>query len=166
MGKEEKPYSHYNALGLPDSEGELEGGASLWLVKRENDHIYILFQKRAANIQNGGFYDSSAGGHIDEGEDPLTAALREGEEEIGLRLSPEEVRFVCAYTTDKKCIYVYLADRTGKNDVLTLSKEEVESVEWVSLEDFEMFVRARVKPPLRENIAHLPVLRTYIEKYL
>ena len=63
-------------------------------------------------------------------------------------------------------MHTVIADRTGHDDQLTLEKDEVESVEWVALADLDMFIRARVKPPLRENSAHLPVLRAYIEKYL
>lgn len=155
----------YPERQLPEPDA-LEGGASVWLVKRENNTVYILFQKRSTNVANGGFYDSSAGGHIDKGEDSLTAALRETREEIGLELAPEDLKFVCTYATDRKLISVYLSDRTGKDDELKLEKDEVESVEWVALEDLDMFIRARVKPPLRENSAHIPVLRTYIEKYL
>ena len=158
-----KPFQHYSSLGLPDSNGPLEGGACIWLVKRQEDKTFVLFQKRSENIQFGGFYDASAGGHIDEGEDPLTAALREGREEIGLSLSPEELKFICTYATDKKYITVYLSDRTGKNDEIIPNKEEVEQVEWIALEDLDMFIRARVKPPLRDLIPHLPVLRYYIE---
>ncbi len=161
-----KPYAYFNDLGLPDPSGKLEGGASVWLVKRDGEKTHVLFQKRSEHVQNAGYYDSSAGGHIDEGEDPLTAALRETKEEIGLELKPEDLKFICAYATDKKLIYVYLSDRTDKEDELTLSKEEVEAVEWVELEDFDFFVRARVKPPLRELVPHLPVLRYYIEHYL
>ena len=164
---EQKPYAYYNQLGLPDPAGSLEGGACVWLVRKAADgQVQILFQKRALSIANGGFYDASAGGHIDEGEDPLTAALRETREEIGLTLAPEELRFVTAHATDKKFITVYLSDRTGRNDMLTLDPAEVELTEWVTLADFDMFVRARVKPPLRELLLHLPVLRYYIEHYL
>ena len=166
MGQDKKPYQYYNELGLPDKNGKLEGGSSVWLVKREANQTFILFQERSKNVQNGGLYDSSAGGHIDEDEDPLTAALRETAEEIGLDLNPSDLKFVGSYTTDKKFIHIYLSDRTGKHDELTLENDEVASVEWVSLDDLDMFVRARVKPPLRENAAHLPVLRAYIENYL
>ncbi|MBR5389074.1 NUDIX domain-containing protein [Candidatus Saccharibacteria bacterium] len=163
---EDKPYEHFNRLGIPEVNGPLEGGACVWLIKREEEKVSILFQKRSMNVQNGGFYDASAGGHIDEGEDPLTAALRETREEIGLDLSPDELKFVCTYATDKKYISVYIADRTGKEDTLTLNEDEVDLVEWITLEEFDMFVRARVKPPLRELVPHLPVLRYYIENYL
>ena len=164
---EEKPYQYFNVYGKPEAEGTLEGGACIWLIRRtESGSVEVLFQKRSEKVKNAGFYDASAGGHIDEGEDELTAGLREAREEIGLGLEPSDLRFVCRYATDKKLISVYLADRTGKDDELTLDPEEVESVEWVKLEDFDMFIRARVKPPLREILAHLPVLRYYIENYL
>lgn len=164
--KNKQPYSYCNRLGQPEPNGPLEMGVSVWLLKREDDKTYLLFQKRAAGVTNGGFYDSSAGGHVDEGEDILPAALRETQEEIGLNLQPKDLRFVCSYMTDRKYITVYLSDRTGQHDELTLNKEEVESVEWVELADLDMFIRARVKPPLRELLPHLPVLRYYIENYL
>lgn len=163
---DKKPFQYFNQIGIAEAHGPLEGGACIWLVKREEEKTYILFQKRSEKVQNAGFYDASAGGHIDEGEDELTAALRETEEEIGLKLDSSELRFVCKYATDKKLITVYLSDRTGKNDELVLNKEEVDAVEWIELADLDMFIRARVKPPLRELLPHLPVLRYYIENYL
>ena len=161
-----KPCQRFNLVALPKKDGSLEGGSCVWLVKREAGQTFILFQKRSMKVQNGGFYDASAGGHIDEGEDALTAALREAQEEIGLKLKPDEMRYVCSYTTDKKLIYVYLSDRTHKKDELKICEDEVESVEWVSLEDLDVFIRTRVKPPLRYIMPHLPVLRFYIENYL
>ncbi|MBR2587344.1 NUDIX domain-containing protein [Candidatus Saccharibacteria bacterium] len=145
----------------------LQGGACVWLVRRRSDgEVEVLFQKRSEKVHNGGLYDASAGGHIDEGEDALTAALRETREEIGVALRAEDLRFVTQYATDMKLISVYLADRTGRDDAMTLDPEEVGSVEWVKLRDFDAFIRTRVKPPLREIPSHLPVLRYYIENYL
>ena len=163
---EKNPYQYYDQIRKPVKEGPLEGGACVWLIRREEDKTFILFQKRSEFVQNAGFYDASAGGHIDEGEDPLTTAIRETKEEIGLTLTPEELHFVCEYATDEKLISVYLTDRTGKNDEFVLDKEEVESIEWIELADLDMFIRARVKPPLRELLPHIPVLRYYIENYL
>ena len=176
---EKIPFQYYKKTGEPIKElapvspkrerpesGALEGGACVWLIKRKGEETFVLFQKRSEKVHNGGFYDSSAGGHIDFGEDALTAALRETREEIGLELSPEELTFVCTYATDKKLISVYLSDRAEKDDELSLNLDEVESVEWVALKDLDTFIRDRVKPPLRELSPHLPVLRHYLENYL
>ncbi len=162
-----RPCAYYNKLGLPDQNGELEGGACIWFVrKNENNQKEILFQKRSKNIHNGGYYDASAGGHIDKGEDPLTTAIREAKEEIGLTINPDELIYVTTYATDKKLITVYVSDRTGKNDELTLDENEVESVEWVKPEDLDTFTQTHAKPPLRNLLPHIPVLRYYIENYL
>ena len=119
----------YPERQLPEPDA-LEGGAGVWLVKRENNTVYILFQKRSQNVTNGGFYDSSAGGHIDKGEDSLTAALRETQEEIGLKLKPEDLKFVCAYATDKKLISVYLADRANRSEEHTSELQSPDNISY------------------------------------
>ena len=45
-------------------------------------------------------------------------------------------------------------------------ESEVESVEWVQLEDLDDFVASNVKPSLRKILPHIPALRFYIENYL
>jgi isopentenyldiphosphate isomerase len=48
----------------------------------------ILLQKRSIQLKDSpGKWDQSAGGHVDEGEDYMTAAIRETAEELGIRVS-------------------------------------------------------------------------------
>ena len=166
MVAETKPDQFFNKNASPDNNGPLSGGVCVWLVKREGNKTYLLFQKRSTNVQNAGLYDSSSGGHIDKGEDALTAALRETKEEIGLNLVPEDLKFVCSYATTKKLMHVYLSDRTGKNDQLNIDKYEVDGVEWVSFEDLDDFVKTKVKSSLTKFFPHIKVLRFYIENFL
>ena len=161
-----KPYSHYAKYAVQDPSGPYEGGVCLWLYKIENGEVFLLFQKRALSVNNGGFYDSSAGGHIDEGEDPLTAILRETKEEIGLEISKEDLRFLTSYIEGNKYIHVYLSDRTGQDDLFTLNYDEVDSIEWVSLADFDKFVEENVKPPLKKDRFHLPAVKRFLEEDL
>lgn len=44
----------------------------------------LLLQKRSVNVRLPGLWDQSVGGHVDEGEDYQTAALREMKEELGV----------------------------------------------------------------------------------
>lgn len=144
-------YAYFNQLAVEVKGGEKEGGACVLFYKETDGKTYLLFQKRAKTIENGGFFDLSSGGHIDEGETALIAALRETEEEIGVTLSEEELIFLISYATKKKFINVYLSDRTGKNDVFTPNPDEVEALEWVSLEDLDDFIQTRMKKPLRKD---------------
>lgn len=165
MASEKKPSALYNPSGLPDPSGKIEGAAGVWFFKREPSGLYLLFQKRSKNVHNGGFYDMTAGGHIDAGEEgsPLSVAIREAKEEIGVTLSPEELDFVVAYISGDRYITVYISDRTGKDDVFTLDPFEVDSLEWVKVSDMEAFAEEYAKKPLRENPLHLPALKFYFD---
>lgn len=60
--------------------GVRDGVRGIWLQKRQNDRPLYP-----------GFYDLTATGHMDPGETPLTAALREAREEIGLHADEADV---------------------------------------------------------------------------
>jgi len=57
-----------------------------------NDEEEILFQKRAPNKDTfPSLFDASAGGHVDIGEDYLSAAIRELEEETGIKAKKSDL---------------------------------------------------------------------------
>lgn len=63
-------------------------------------HVFVLnrngdlwLQKRSLKKdKNPGVWDSSVSGHLDSGEDYLTAAIRELKEEIGIEKNPEDLK--------------------------------------------------------------------------
>ncbi len=66
-----------------------------WVVSREEQNVWLYFQQRSANKEDfPNLYDLAVGGHIGAGESPQTAAVREIREEIGLRLSPNELEYL------------------------------------------------------------------------
>lgn len=145
--------------GAVSIDGKLRAGACIWLYKKVDGKIFLLAQKRAKTVHNGGFYDVSAGGHIDDEETPIEGAIREAKEELGVDVSPSELVFLCAYRVSDKIVYIYISDRTEKDDVFTLDPEEVESVEWVELKNLEEFFRESLKPGLRDDGFHLEILK-------
>jgi isopentenyldiphosphate isomerase len=143
------------------AEGLLHGAAHIWLWKQApstiagqpTGQIEILLQKRAANKKTWpNHLDISAAGHIDLGEDPLSAALREVKEEIGLDLLPTDLHFIGihlahmevassgALENEYRWIYLVHFDEKNLERGFILQKEEVDSLIWKPLEDFRQEV--------------------------
>ena len=97
-----------NENGLPTgriverSIAHLEGiwhrTSHVWLVRRKEETMQVLLQKRTAVKSFPGCYDISSSGHIPAGEDFLASALRELKEELGISAKAEEL-FCCGDRT-------------------------------------------------------------------
>ncbi|MFO8057635.1 MAG: NUDIX domain-containing protein [bacterium] len=77
----------------------------------------LLLQKRVAGKDIGaGKWDTSVGGHVDAGEDYLSAARREMKEELGLEGVPLRHIYDLKYRTDKESedIRTYLTTYGGE----------------------------------------------------
>lgn len=129
----------------------LHGAAHVWLYKTNaNDELEILLQKRASDKRTWpGFYDISAAGHIDLGEDYVTAAIRETREEIGLDIDQNNLEFIFAthidmqvgdtenYENEFRWVYLLNSD----DNKFKLDDGEVESLIWKNLKDIKDAVR-------------------------
>ncbi len=118
--------SEAHALGL------YHASVHIWFYTKDGK---ILFQKRANNKDTfPGMWDVSVAGHIGAGESPEDSALREIQEEIGLSISKNELKFVKTYLAEKKpkpnlfdneFHHIYLSQLLVPIEKLTLQKEEV-----------------------------------------
>jgi isopentenyldiphosphate isomerase len=73
----------------------LHAAAHVWIWRKTDRGIEVLLQKRARNKRTwGGRYDISAAGPIDLGEEPITAAIRETQEEIGFNVNVSDLHFI------------------------------------------------------------------------
>lgn len=103
-----------------------------------NSQNQLLIQKRSKRVKLSGRWDQSAAGHVDEGEDYLTAAIREASEEVGLRgASMTEVgKF---YTEEKDEAVVKKRFNTLFTCVfdgeLEQDNDEVSEIKWIDLDD-------------------------------
>jgi len=97
------------------------------------------------------------GGHIDEGENPLTAAIREAREEVGISLTPKRVqlKFVALhYHQDRRELFVvfgFLA-RIYKKPERILSNDEG-SASWMSKDT--LMSHDAVFPPVKYYLSHV-----------
>ena len=111
-----------------------------------NNRGEVLMQKRShlkKNNPNG--WGCSASGHIDAGENLITGALRELDEEIGVKISEKDLNYIgtvfenynnngmkIAHISE---VYIIHKDIDLKN--LTLQKEEVSDAKYYTIEDAE-----------------------------
>jgi len=128
-------------------EGIRHRTAHVWVVRRVAGRWQVLLQKRAACKDSfPGKYDTSSAGHIQAGDEPLPSALRELEEELGIRAEPSRLRFAGTFDIryekafhgrlfrDNELAHVYVYMDPVDEGAFTLQADEVERVDWFDLE--------------------------------
>jgi len=129
------------------TEGHFHNTSHVWFY---NSHGDILLQQRAASKAICPLlWDVSVAGHIDAGESPEQAAVREAKEEIGITISEVQLLKIGVF----KCFQSYsngIIDNEfhntfiAKTDVniknLSPQKEEVEALKFVTIKQFLMLL--------------------------
>ena len=137
-----------SALDNPEVSGadEIVGVAVVFLYRRGESGVELLWQKRADNIDRyPGYYDISAGGHINLGETVVEGAIRETAEEIGAVITAN-----------------FMVDWTGKSDEFHFDDKEVSEVKWVPFVEMEEFRKKYAKPPLAKDDLVFENLRDWL----
>ena len=65
----------------------------LILLKKSGNNTFILLQKRQNTGYRDNFWDMAASGHVEKGEPATDAIIREAREEIGIKISKEDLNF-------------------------------------------------------------------------
>lgn len=107
--------------------------AVVWVVIDE----YTLFLQKARTSKYAPLQWAPVGGKIDVGEDPLLAAIRETEEEAGIKLDTNEVyQLAKLYVRDPKLDFIYFMYHAplAIKPVIRLSDEHIE-YQWIKLLD-------------------------------
>ncbi|WP_431137460.1 NUDIX hydrolase [Psychroserpens mesophilus] len=126
------------------TKGHLHNTAHVWLFTSEGK---ILLQQRAASKTICPLlWDVSIAGHIDAGETPEQAAVREAKEEIGLSISEKQLikvgTFKCfrSYPNgiiDNEFHVTFIIEINLPIEDFSPQKEEVEALKFVSLSEFK-----------------------------
>jgi isopentenyldiphosphate isomerase len=121
----------------------------IWVVNSKKE---ILMQKRSPLMDNyPNKWEASASGHVSAGEDDITSALRETEEEIGLKLEPKN--FILIGTVKQMTkregyinneinpIYVVKMDLDSSK--IKKQEEEVSEVKFMPYEELQKLVESK-----------------------
>ncbi len=93
----------------------------------------VLCSKRAENLsQSPGRWQMAFGGHVKYGQTPLTCAIEELEEEIGLKTPPEDLYFLDTLKNPNKkhFVWMYALLFNGKKSDLKFNDGEIVSAQW------------------------------------
>ncbi len=160
-GKDLELFDIVDDNGNPTGKTEERETAHFLGTKHRSSHMWIsdgkniLFQKRAAcKDSNPGCYDISSAGHIAAGDDPLSSAIREMKEELGLDIKENDLIFLGLHKgsfekefhgklfKDDEVSFVYLCKCIRDNDghisfdgkrfqKLVFQKSEVDDAKWM-----------------------------------
>lgn len=127
--------------------------AHIWFLNNQGE---ILLQKRAAHIEsNPDMYDISAAGHLSAGDTPIQGALREVEEELGIKLDEKdlvkigEVRQTgiknegTYINKEYNDVYVVHTNLTIEN--FTIQESEVGHIKYIKIEEFKRWIEENKK---------------------
>ena len=129
------------------AKGILHRTAHVWIIRMQDGRCEVLLQKRSAQKDSyPGMYDTSSAGHIQAGKEPLESALRELEEELGIKAREEELSFIGYFRTryeeefhgkpfrDNEMISVFVYCQPVEISDLVLQKSEVEEVRFFDID--------------------------------
>ena len=145
----------------------------VWMLRKKNGRLEILAQKRSENKDSHpGCYDISSAGHIPAGEDFVSSALRELEEELGVTAKPEDLvycgqrhfayekEFYGEMFRDDQVSNVYYLWCDKEPEEFVLQKEEVSEVRWFAFSELLDAVEKNRIP----NCIHIDELEMVLAK--
>ena len=109
------------------------------MVFIQNSEGKFLIQKRSK--EKDGQYGST-GGHPKTGETSLQGMITEIQEEIGLEVNENEIELIYAGREDNERVFfdIYYLKKDFDINILTLQKEEVEFVEWLTIPEIKQLI--------------------------
>lgn len=115
----------------------LFGAAGLLMVRLDLERPHVLLQLRAAWTHGGGTW-AIPGGALDSHEDPITAAVREAWEEVGIDVDAVTVKDV--YHDDHfNWSYHTVVAHVSRDVLVSEGNYESEAIEWVPLDEVETY---------------------------
>lgn len=122
------------------TDGDWHGSVHIWIVQDNK----TLLQKRCKYKDSFPLcFDAACTGHIDSGENSISAAVREIAEELGLKINKDELMFLFR---QKLCIRhdkfisnefndVYILKSRVENSELSFQKDEIDELVWLDINE-------------------------------
>ncbi len=122
---------------------------AVWVINEKGE---LLLQKRSANKKQAPNKWALCAGHIDAGETPETSIVREIEEEIGLEVTIDELKFIGAIKKEmhlengqynNNFQYMYILKTNKKIEEYKIQYEELSEFKYISLEELKKILETK-----------------------
>lgn len=138
-------------------DGDLHGGSHIWVIRdvKPDGHFQVLLQRRRYDKDSfPGCLDVSSAGHMTQGETFLSTALRELEEELGIRTTEEHLQYLFKQLVGGDFVFygrpfknyevnfVYLLKTEVSLETLNYQREEIEELVWMDSEEILAEIQA------------------------
>lgn len=131
-------------------DGDWHRAIHIWIINHENE---ILLQRRAPDKDSDpNMLDISCAGHLSSGDDSLTGALRELQEELSLTIDAKSLQYIGTLKrspyhdddfVDNEFDDVYLLQTDKTINDLTYQKEEISEIMFISIPTFQSMIKNR-----------------------
>lgn len=121
---------------IAHKEGLFHRHVSCWIINKKG---LVLLQRRAyTKDKNPGLW-AKTGGHVDAGESPEQATIRELKEEVGLDVTKVDLMYASIYkSSENTCFgYEFVVVTDKEINEFELQKEEVYEVKYFTIEEIE-----------------------------
>ena len=144
-----------------NKDGDWHRGVFVFMINSKKE---ILLQKRSAiKESNPNRWTVSASGHLVTGDSSYEAAVRETEEELGIKVKTQKLEYLFTVKEQQRPkegfldnefidIYWLLMDNDIPN--FKIQKEEVAEIRWVSYEEFKKMVKNKDKRLVQHDEIH------------
>lgn len=126
-----KPLGRTIKRGDAFAEGEYYVCCEIWLRNSEGK---FLMTQRHPDKKAGGLWEFTGGGVL-AGETTKQAAVREVQEEMGIRIDESELTLLEVYQHKNYFMDIFVVKKDVNVSALTLQPEEVVDAKWVSHEE-------------------------------
>jgi len=133
--------------------------ASELFIINDEGKLWVPIRTAEKTIAPNG-YDYSAAGHVESGEDYIETIIRETDEEINLKVAPEQLEFV-AKLKSVSIKYIRSIYLLRTNDTPMFNPTDFVSAEWLSPE--ELITSIDKGHPAKSNLRDTVItLQTYL----
>lgn len=97
-------------------------------------------------MKHFGYYWEITAGSVIKGEDELSAAVRELEEETGIKIYKEKMQLIQRYLGQNSIRYTYIHKVNMENQIIKLSKDETIDYRFITIDEFKRMLETKQFP--------------------